>query len=35
MLQGTYFILADSLPGKYRKVLSLNFNYNVWMNTLP
>jgi len=33
MLQGTYFILVESMPGKFRKYFVFNFNYSVWMNT--
>ena len=33
VLQGTYVILVESMPGKYRKVCVFNFNYSVRMNT--
>jgi len=31
MLQGTYFILVESMPGKYRKTSV--FHCSVWVNT--
>jgi len=31
---GTYFILAESMPHKYRKSCVINVNYAVWMNTV-
>jgi len=33
MLWGTYFILVEPMPGKYRNVFIFNFNCSVWMNT--
>jgi len=30
MLWGTYFILVESMPGKYRKAFVFNFNCSVW-----
>jgi len=33
MLQGIYFILVKSKPGKYEKAFVFYFNYSVWMNT--
>jgi len=33
MLQGTYFMLVESMPAKYRKIFVFNFDYSVWMNT--
>jgi len=33
MLQGTYFILVESMPGKYRKGFVFKFDYSVRMNT--
>jgi len=29
ILQGTYFVLGESMPGKFRKGFVLNFNYSV------
>jgi len=29
MLQSTYFILIESMSGKYRKAFVFNFNYSV------
>jgi len=33
ILQRTYLILVESMPGKYRKGFIFNFNYSVWTNT--
>jgi len=33
ILQGTYVILVEYMPGKYRKTFVFNFTYGVWMNT--
>jgi len=33
ILQGTYFMLVESMPGNHRKAFVSNFNYSVWMNT--
>jgi len=33
ILQGTYFILVESMPSKYRKAFVSNFNHIVWMNS--
>jgi len=33
-LRGTYFILVESMPGKYRKSFVFNFKYSSWMITV-
>jgi len=33
ILQGTYFILVESMQAKYKEGFVCNFNYGVWMNT--
>jgi len=34
MLQSTYFISVELMPGKYREGVVFNYNRSVWMNTL-
>jgi len=33
ILQGTYFMLVESMPGKHRKGFVFNFNCSVCINT--
>jgi len=34
MLQGTYSLFIESMPGKCRKPFVCNFHYSVWMSTV-
>jgi len=31
ILQGTYFLLVEAMPGKYRKTFVFNFNCSIWL----